>query len=166
MDNNTIVGPHIQIPDLLSILAGNSVNTVVKGLDSFDQNTKPPSYVHTIFDVKMTIITLLGLLALLYVLLRLFWAEKILNRLSLWVIGLTSFLGIVVVELGWMMTEIGRQPWAVRGYVTTTQAITGAHDITSFGYFFPLSYLLLFIVTILAIRKIITFKNDTKAIES
>ena len=55
-----------------------------------------------------------------------------------------------------MLTEIGRQPWAVHGYVTTAQAVTKTNDISSFGYIFPLAYLLLFIVTILAILKLLS----------
>jgi cytochrome d ubiquinol oxidase subunit I len=54
-----------------------------------------------------------------------------------------------------MITEIGRQPWAVRGYVTTAEAVTTTHDITSFGYFFPLSYVVLFAISVLGIKKIV-----------
>ncbi len=154
-DNNTIVGPHLQIPDALSILAGNSVDTTVQGLNDFSADTRPPLYVHTIFDVKMTLITILGLLAVLYIGLHFLKPDYLKSRAALWILGVVSVFGICIVELGWMMTEIGRQPWAVRDYVTTAQALTTTHDITSFGYFFPLAYLVLFIVTILAVRKVI-----------
>lgn len=63
--------------------------------------------------------------------------------------------GVIIVELGWMLTEIGRQPWAVTGYVTTEEAVTKTNNITSFGYIFPAAFVLLLLVTILAIRKIV-----------
>lgn len=66
-----------------------------------------------------------------------------------------SWFGIAIVELGWMMTEMGRQPWAVRGYVTTEQALTKTHDVSSFGYLFPLAYVVLFVVTFIAIRVLV-----------
>jgi cytochrome d ubiquinol oxidase subunit I len=80
------------------------------------------------------------------------WLSGELFLLPYIVIG---FFGIVIVELGWMLTEIGRQPWAVTGYVTTEQAVTKTNNITSFGYIFPAAFVLLLIVTIMAIRKIV-----------
>lgn len=158
-ENQTIEGPHFKIPNGLSILAGNDPDTAVKGLNEFDKKELPPLYVHTIFDIKMTIITILVIIFIVYFALKRWKPDikyKTLFLLPLTVLGL---LGIILVELGWMMTEIGRQPWSVRGYLTTSEALTKTNDITSFGYFFPLSYLVLFIVTVLAISKIVQMES-------
>lgn len=164
-DNQSINGPYFEIPSALSFLAGNSAKTEVKGLNEYKNSELPPLYIHTLFDIKMTIITFLALLFIAYFTiskLRPTWRNR---NWFLVPIALTSILGIVIVELGWMMTEIGRQPWAVRGYLTTSEALTKTNDITNFGYFFPISYLVLFIVTILAVRKIIQeqSKNEKRS---
>ena len=162
-DNGTIVGPHFVIPNALSLLAGNSSDTVVKGLDVVPDNEEPPLFVHTFFDIKMTLINILVLILVGFFAIRKWrpkWAAKPWALIGL---GLSGYMAMIIVELGWMMTEIGRQPWAVRGHLTTEQALTQTHDITSFGYFFPLSYVVLFIVTVLAVRKIVrTNAKETK----
>jgi cytochrome d ubiquinol oxidase subunit I len=56
---------------------------------------------------------------------------------------------MTIMELGWMVTEIGRQPWAVRGYLKTSEAVTQTNRCTSFGYLFPLAYVVLFAVTVM-----------------
>lgn len=154
-DDGIVTGPHFKIPNALSILAGNSPDAVVTGLDQFVDDKLPPLYVHTLFDIKMTIITFLSLLFAVTIFVLTNKREWLTKKWLLWPLGISGVLSIAVVELGWMMTEIGRQPWAVRGYVTTQEAVTKTHDITSFGYLFPLSYVALFAVTIIAVRRII-----------
>lgn len=153
--DGSITGPHIIIPNALSILAGNSPSTVVRGLHSVPVDARPPSYIRALFNIKLTLIAALTSMVVGYfVLYR--WRKSWLGNPALLRAGAAvGFLGIVIVELGWMLTEIGRQPWAVRGYVTTEQAVTKTHDITTFGYIFPLSYLVLGTLTILAVRRIV-----------
>lgn len=149
-----LVGPRIVIPDLLSILVGESPNTEVKGLDLIPTNQRPPSYVHTIFDSKMTLVGLLSATIFIYLLASYKKIKFFFKDTYLRLFGIISLLGLVIVELGWMLTEIGRQPWAVRGYVTTEQALTKSNNITSYGYVFPVFFVLLFIVTYVAIKKV------------
>lgn len=160
-NNDTIAGPHIAVPGALSLLAGNSTGAVVKGLDEFKKSELPPLYVHTLFDIKMTIITFLTLAIPGYFILRKVRPEWLTQRWALTIMAAGGFLGIILVELGWMMTEIGRQPWSVRGYVTTAQALT-THDVRLLGMIFPLAYLALGAATILAARKIVIDHNKPK----
>ena len=48
---------------------------------------------------------------------------------------LSTLLGIVAVELGWIVTEVGRQPWVIQGVLKTTdgvsQGLTGAQATTT-----------------------------------
>ena len=154
-ENQTVQGPHFEIPNALSLLAGNSPSAEVKGLNEFPKEEHPPLYVHTLFDIKMTIITYLVFFFLTYLLFR--WRKPKLNGTwpMLLAIGTVGYLTVIVVELGWMITEIGRQPWSVRGFVTTAEALTKTHDITSFGYFFPLSYVALFVLTLYGVIRIV-----------
>lgn len=150
-----VVGPYIKIPNALSLLAGGSSGSKVVGLNDIPKSEQPPTNIRPIFNIKLTLIlaltaALVGYFALKY--LRPHWLA---NRLWLVALGVVGSFGILIVELGWMITELGRQPWAVRGYVTTKEAVTKTHDITTFGYIFPLAYVLLFTVTLLAMRKIV-----------
>lgn len=154
--NGSISGPHITIPNALSILAGNSVDTKVVGLDSVPKSQRPPAVVHPLFDIKLLCIGLLALTLVGYFSIKKLRPSLVTMSPSLWYGAIVGYLGIAVVELGWMITEIGRQPWAVRGYVTTEQAITTSHSVGLLAYFFPLSYVGLFFITIVAIRRILT----------
>jgi cytochrome d ubiquinol oxidase subunit I len=163
--NGGINGPHFKIPGALSLLACNSPGCTVKGIDETPKNEQPPLIVHTFFDIKMTLITLLIIVVPLYFALRRWKPELLRNKLMLLGFVAISWVGIAIVELGWMMTEIGRQPWAVRGYVTVEEAFTKTHDITAFGYLFPLSYLVLFIMTVLSIRVLVRMeKSNAKGV--
>lgn len=157
-----VVGPHFEIPGALSLLACNSPSCTVEGLNETPADKRPPLFIHTLFDIKMTLITILAVVIPLYFVLKKWRPKLLMNKLLL--IGFVgiSWFGLAIVELGWMMTEIGRQPWAVRGYLTTEQALTKTHDITSFGYLFPLGYVALFIVTVFAIRVIIHAEANKK----
>ena len=154
-----IKGPYFMIPDALSILAGNSANTQIKGINNYPQQLRPPSYIRALFNIKLTLIAGLMIGFAYYFIIRIWRKQWLTNKASLVLLVVVGFLGILIVELGWMLTEIGRQPWAVTGYISTEQAVTKTNDITTFGYIFPAAYLLMFSVTLLALRKII--KNHT-----
>lgn len=154
-DNGEINGPYFIVPNALSILVGNSSDTQVKGINEFPESERPPSYIRALFNIKLTLIGVLVAAMAVYFVLRKWRSKLLTSRSVLLPISIAAFLGIVIVELGWMLTEIGRQPWAVRGYVTTEQAVTKTNDITAFGFIFPLAYVALFVVTLLGIRKIV-----------
>ncbi len=154
-----IDGPHVKIPGALSYLSGGSTNFEVKGLDSVPKEEQPPLYVHTLFDIKLVIVGIFALAGVAYVAFRA-WRPKVRkSALFLVPLSLIGLLAVIEVELGWMLTEIGRQPWAVNGYVTTKEALTKTHDITAFGYIFPAAFAVLFVVTYFAVRKIVKDHN-------
>ena len=152
--NDSIAGLYVKVPDMLSLLAGNNVSTVVQGIDSTPKEEQPPLWIHALFDIKLALIGVLTALLLLYGIVRWKRPRLLERRSALLITAVFGWVGIILVELGWMITEIGRQPWSVRGYVTTTQALT-THDVRLLGYIFPLAYVILFTLTIFAIRKII-----------
>lgn len=162
-DHGNVVGPYIKIPNALSILTAGSANGVVTGLNDIPKGEQPPAFIRALFNLKLTFIIALTLVMVAYFVLRYLRREWLSRKVWLVTFGLIGFLGIVIVEFGWMITEIGRQPWAVRGYVTTQQAVTKTHDITNFGYFFPAAFVVLMIVTILGIAKIAHDNNNVNA---
>lgn len=157
-----VIGPHFEIPNALSILACNSPGCSVEGLNETPKDLQPPLYIHTFFDIKMTMITILVVVIPLYFLAKWKRPELLKNKAMLAGFVAISWFGIAIVELGWMMTEIGRQPWAVRGYVTTQEALTKTNDITTFGYLFPAAYVVLFIVTYLGVRQFVKMEKRSK----
>ena len=163
--DGTVSGPHVQIPGGLSFLSGYSNDTVVKGLNDYPKSEYPPLYVHVIFDIKLVLIGLITAYLALYFAVKIFKPKQIHKSWFLLPLTVVGFIATIVMELGWMLTEIGRQPWSVRGYVTTTEALTKTHDITSFGYFFPASYVVLFAVTLLAVRKLVAAQSKTEGRE-
>lgn len=162
----------IEVPYALSILAGNSPDTVVKGLNDFKKDQWPPLVIHTIFDIKIGLAMLL--LAIPAGILLLYWwawrKKREIWRWALPVLALSGPIAIAVIELGWVLTELGRQPFAIVGYMTTKQAFTTSHGAVQIGYIFPTLYVLLFIVTAVALaiyaKQRRSASNETKKVKT
>ena len=54
---------------------------------------------------------------------------------------------MLAIEFGWFLTEMGRQPWIVRGYLRVSQASTQAGGITLVTILFGLLYLVLIVTS-------------------
>ncbi len=123
--NGNIYGG-IKIPYLDSILVGFGPGTQVKGWDIVPPSQRPPVVwlLHLCFDLMVglgTLLLLLGLWALWT-----WWRRRRLPRPKLfWLCGAVSGVAAVAaMESGWVVTEVGRQPWVVYGLQTTAQAAT------------------------------------------
>jgi cytochrome d ubiquinol oxidase subunit I len=119
------------IPGLASILSDPSTgtSTVVKGLDAFPKSSRPTSaevnVVHLAWDVMVGLATLLFLLSAWYWLSWLFRRDMPKARLFLWLASAAGVASIFAMEAGWVVTEVGRQPWIVFDYMKVSQAATG-----------------------------------------
>ncbi|MFB6113340.1 MAG: cytochrome ubiquinol oxidase subunit I [Halodesulfurarchaeum sp.] len=114
----------IGIPGGASWLAsGGDPSAKIRGLESFD--TKAPPVVFVFWSFRMMV----GL-GMWFILLAL-WAgyrwrtgELLEDRwLRRGMIASTG-LGVVAVELGWIVTEVGRQPWAIQGVLKVSQSVS------------------------------------------
>ncbi len=135
----------LEIPKGLSILAYGDANATVKGLDRFARADWPnATIVHTSFDGMVGSGSFALLVALvfwgLYLLRRRVFPQ---NRLLLGAIVLASPLTFLALELGWMVTEIGRQPWIIYGYLRTKDAVTTAPWLNVSFLVFSCIYVLL-----------------------
>lgn len=137
----------IKLPGLLSLLAYNNINAEVKGLLAFDPNLWPPLYVHYMFDGMVAIGGLLVAVPVLF--LGLYWKKRTVafSRPLLLLLMLSGVAGFLAVEFGWVLTEVGRQPYIIRDIMLTKDAFTTAEHVMTFGYIFPSLYLVLFIIT-------------------
>jgi cytochrome d ubiquinol oxidase subunit I len=116
----------LRIPGMDSLLVGFSTRTKVIGWDSVPPAERPPVVwlIHLCFDVMVG----LGFLLLLAGLWALYgwWRHRRLPRQRLfWLLGAVSGVAaIVAMECGWVVTEVGRQPWVVYRLQTTAAAAT------------------------------------------
>ena len=121
----------LEIPDLNSYLVGFSAGTVVQGLEEFPARDRPPSptLLHLCFEAMVAIgFALLGLAAWFALAA---WRRRELPR-SRWFWRGAAGAGVaavVALECGWIVTEVGRQPWVVYGFLRTEDAVTGAQGI-------------------------------------
>jgi cytochrome d ubiquinol oxidase subunit I len=115
----------VEIPYALSLLAFHDPRAVVKGLDLVPESEWPnvPA-VHLSFQVMVAVGSYLAVVALWTGWLAWRRADLAHNRWLLRAIALATPLGFVAVEAGWMVTELGRQPWAIYGVLKTRDAVT------------------------------------------
>jgi cytochrome d ubiquinol oxidase subunit I len=151
LDQRKLVGG-TEIPGLLSFLATNRLDGVVKGLNDFPRETWPPFYVHTLFNLMVLIGVFLMGLALLAWVIKWKRKEKPLPRWLLWVLVGAGPLSMLGIEFGWVFTCSGRQPWTIYQYQLTAEAVTDATGLFGWFVLFISLYVLLCIVTAVVMR--------------
>jgi cytochrome d ubiquinol oxidase subunit I len=110
------------IPDALSMLAYHDPNAEVKGLKDFPANERPPVLISFI---SFRLMVALGVFFLLVTVIGFF----IRNRLEdfpryLKVMLFSIPLPYIAIEAGWVLAEVGRQPWIVYGVMRTSNAVS------------------------------------------
>jgi cytochrome d ubiquinol oxidase subunit I len=121
----------IGIPGFDSLLVGWSTSTQVTGLDSVPASDRPPAttMLHWAFDSMVGICTLL--IALGAWLAAGWWRNRDFPQ-SRWFLRATAVSGVasvVALECGWIVTEVGRQPWIVNNVMRTSDAVTHASGL-------------------------------------
>src|SRR3954471_14603994 len=144
----------IGIPGLDSFLVGWSTSTQVTGLDSVPPNDRPPAntMLHWAFDTMIGICTLLIGLGLW---LAFGWWRKKDFPQSRWFLRATALSGlasVVALECGWIVTEVGRQPWVVYNVMRTEDAVTKASGIWVTFIAVLVLYAVLGVVLIITLR--------------
>jgi len=130
-DNEVHYG--VGIPWGASILSGYVPSTEIKGLEEVPEEFRPTdravTVVHLSFDVMVGIGTALLALSAWYG--WAYWRRRDIPR-SRWFLRATAVSGvaaIVALEAGWVVTEVGRQPWTVVGHLLTRDAVTTEGNI-------------------------------------
>jgi cytochrome bd ubiquinol oxidase subunit I len=117
------LGP-VQIPGLLSFMAFGDFAATVQGLDAFPVEDHPPRV------VRYAHLTMIGLgsAAAGYAALTLFLLvrRRRLPTERWWLLSTIALapVGMIAMEAGWIVTEVGRQPWTIYGVLRTKDAIT------------------------------------------
>jgi cytochrome d ubiquinol oxidase subunit I len=121
----------IGIPGLDSWLVGFSTDTEVIGLDTVPPDERPPAntLLHWAFDAMVGICCALIALGLWFAIA--WWRRRDIPK-SRWFLRATAVSGaaaIVALECGWIVTEVGRQPWIVYEVMRTKDAVTQADGV-------------------------------------
>jgi cytochrome d ubiquinol oxidase subunit I len=144
----------IEIPYGLSLLSFHDPHAEVKGLTSVPRADRPPVHiVHVAFQVMVGCGTALAGVAALAGLLA--WRGKGLpdQRWFLRLLVLCGPLGFLAVEAGWVVTEVGRQPWIVRGVLRTADAVTPMPGLVVPMVTFTTIYIFLAFVVVFILRR-------------
>ncbi len=153
VQHETLIDP-IYVPSLLSFLAYGNVRANVRGLTEYSQDVRPPIeltyYAYHVMVGLGTIFVALTALAVLLLLFRRLYSA----RWLLWLLMLAMPFPYIANEAGWMVTEVGRQPWIVYGLMRTAQAASpnvasGETIFTTIGFagmYFLLGVLFLLLI--------------------
>jgi len=168
----------IRVPDLLSVFAFNSFDGKVQGINQLQaQYTKqygPGNYVPPVavtywsFRLMVGAGTLMIVLSLgtLFLMLRK-RLEKM--RWVLWILPFTIALPYLANSTGWLMTEMGRQPWIVFGVMKTASAVSpnvGWGSVLTSLIVFTLLYGALGVADVYLLQKYARIEVDTPTQET
>src|SRR5688572_20529951 len=111
----------IEVPRLASFILKHDFDAELKGLDAFGANTPPVAPVF--FAFRLMVGMGAAMLALAWLGVWLTRAGRAAPRWLLWVFSAFTFSGWIATLAGWIVTEIGRQPWLVTGVLRTEDAV-------------------------------------------
>jgi cytochrome d ubiquinol oxidase subunit I len=114
----------IGIPKVTSYLAYRDFNSEIKGLKAFPAKDRPP--VMEVF-LSFRLMVMLGtlFLTLSAIAFYLSWKDRLeANPLFLRIILYTIPLPYLAAQLGWIVAEVGRQPWIVYGVLRTSEGVS------------------------------------------
>lgn len=144
----------LEIPYGLSLLTRLDPNAVVPGLDTAAVADRAPvNVVHPAFDLMVGLgfaLLALGAWAGLT-----WWRRRDLPR-SRWFLRAAAMSGIAAVlalESGWVVTEVGRQPWIVYGILRTSDAVNPAPGLVYGFVLVAVVYAVLTVATVYVLRR-------------
>jgi len=142
----------IEIPWVLSFLAGDSFDTVVRGLNDFPEEWWPPLYVHTLFNAMVGIGSLLILLPLVSFIWNKTLKRDVFPRPLMWSFVAAGPLSMLAIESGWIFACTGRQPWVIYRMMKTEEAVTQTGNLGILFILFTTVYVILGISVVLVLR--------------
>jgi cytochrome d ubiquinol oxidase subunit I len=121
------------IPGMLSFMAFHDVNGEVKGLKEFPKEERPPVLpVFLSFRLMVALGTLMIGLSLVAVI-AVRWKHFLNFKLFLWIMVAALPLPYITVQLGWLVAELGRQPWVVYGVLKTADGVSQSVSLLQVG---------------------------------
>jgi cytochrome d ubiquinol oxidase subunit I len=151
----------LEIPCGLSLLVARDPAAEITGLEDIPRDLWPPvAPVHFAFQVMVAIGTFLALLGV-WSLWRLFRRRPPgASRAYLWALIAAGPLAFVAIEAGWVVTEVGRQPWIIYGIMRTEDAVTPMPGLVVPFTAFTILYLFLAVIVVVLLRRITSVVGD------
>src|SRR5512134_1714441 len=146
----------IEIPRALSLLTFRDPDAEIAGLDRVPRDEWPNVAVtHLGFQVMVGLGTYMAVVSA--------WALLVLARRRepagrprlLAALAIAAPMGFIATEAGWIVTEVGRQPWVIQGVLRTADAVTPMPGLTVPFVGFTLLYLLLGVVVLVILRRMV-----------
>ena len=137
-DRQELMDP-IYVPGVLSYLAYGNFSAKVTGLNDIPPDLHPPiEIVYYAYHIMVGLGTIF--IAVMAAAAFLLWRDKLYShRGMLWVLMLTTPFPYIANEAGWVVAEVGRQPWVVYGlqrvaHATSTNVTAGMTYFTLLGF--------------------------------
>jgi cytochrome d ubiquinol oxidase subunit I len=169
-EDNQQVNFGIAIPSMLSYLIGGTADTKVTGLNSFPENESPP--VNIVFQAYHLMVAIgFGLIAISLLGIFFWWRGNLFEKKWLLWVFVFSVLGPQIAnQVGWIVAEVGRQPWIVYGLLKTSEGLSKAVEAGQVLFsliLFIIIYLFLFVLFIYLLNeKIQHGPEETEKISS
>ncbi|MCL2101435.1 MAG: cytochrome ubiquinol oxidase subunit I, partial [Fibromonadales bacterium] len=125
--------PGIEIPAMLSLMVHNKVSCEVKGINELQKqmeqrygpgNYTPPIWIPYISFRLMVGASLLMLFLLFYGIIWHLLLKKNMHKKMLILLVFGMCLPYLANTAGWLIAEVGRQPWVVYGIMPTEKAVS------------------------------------------
>ncbi len=144
----------IKLPGMLSFLAHGDFQTPVTGLNDIPKENHPPvAITHYAFQIMVGLGMILFSIAIIYFI-ALFKKKSWMQ--SKWLLKLFAFsipLGYIALEAGWVVTEVGRQPWIIYNVMRTKDAVTPMPGIAYSFYIFTAVFISLSAIVIFLLHR-------------
>ena len=152
----------LEIPRGLSLLTAHDPNARVVGLEEFPRDEWPNvRVVHWSFDIMVGSGMLMLALTLCADVLWLKYRTLPDNRWLLRGLVAAGPLGFLAIETGWMVTELGRQPWIIYGVMRTREAVTPMPGLVMPFVIFTAVYIFLAMVVVFLLRRQVLETGNT-----
>ena len=155
----------IKIPYALSFLVHSNFSGVVTGLNDIPEELHPPYVVHYFFDIMITLGVWLTVLSLFYWIgLSRNW-RVIQKKAFRFLLVTAGPLAMVAIQAGWWFTELGRQPWIMRGYMYTAEGATTSPHVGIMFIAFAILYIILMIGTAVVLTRMFRINPVERELE-
>jgi len=137
----------VKMPGMLSFLVSGDTETPIKGLNSFKPEDRPP--IQIVFQSYHIMVAIgMSIIGIAFLGLFLWWKGKLwTSRWYLKILVISVILPQVANQVGWIVAEVGRQPWIVYNLLRTSDALSKtveANQIIFSLILFTIIYIFLF----------------------
>jgi cytochrome bd ubiquinol oxidase subunit I len=153
----------IEIPYMLSFLAYGNFDATISGLKDYPIENRPPVWpVHVSFQIMVGCASFMMLTILLGAWLKLRKKKLGETRWFLWLTVICAPLGFIAIEAGWMVTEIGRQPWVIYNLMRTSEAVTPMPGLVVTFTIYSMLYLFLAVIVAFLLKRLVFASANIK----